>query len=175
MNYQQLDQQSIEEIKAIVQRLFRLRHHFRVVHPENIRVLQKRLFKNNSSNPVENVTDFDLFYNIGTIFLQQSSPLTMGELSQELNVPLSTATRIADWMVGNGYVQRLPDPDDRRVVRVAFTDAGSAMYHEIDTFFWERIEQLLHNFTLDERTTFIALLRKIIQTMEQESEVPDLG
>ncbi len=164
-----LDQQSIEAIKGIIQRIFRLRHHFRVVHPENIRLLQKRLFKENTSNPVENVTDFDLFFNIGTIFSQQSGSLTMGELSQELNVPLSTATRIADWMVSNGYLQRLPDPDDRRVVRVAFTDAGHAVYHEIDTFFMERIEQLLHNFTPDERTTFIALLGKIIQTMEQES------
>jgi DNA-binding MarR family transcriptional regulator len=167
--FSQADQQTIAEIKEIIRRLFRLRHHFRVIQPENIRVLQKRLFKDNSSNPVENVTDFDLFYNIGTIFSLKSGSLTMGELSQELNVPLSTATRIADWMVGNGYVQRLPDPDDRRVVRVAFTDAGDAVYHEIDSFFMQRIEQLLHNFTLDERTSFIALLRKIIQTMEQES------
>ncbi len=169
MPFSQPDQQTIEEIKGIVQRLFRLRHHFRVVDTENIRVLQKRLFKDKNSNPVENVTDFDLFFNIGTIFSQQSDSLTMGELSQELNVPLSTATRIVDWMVSNGYVQRLPDPDDRRVVRVAFTDAGSVLYHEIDTFFMERIEQLLHNFTPDERTTFIALLQKMIQTMEQEA------
>ncbi len=168
MTLSQLDQQTIEEIKRIVQRIFKLRHHFRLVHPENIRDLQKRLFKDNRSNPLENVTDFDLFYNIGTIFSQQSGSLTMGELSQELNVPLSTATRIADWMVGNDYLQRLPDPDDRRVVRVAFTDAGNAMYHEIDAFFMERIENLLHNFTPDERTAFIALLQKIIQTMEQE-------
>jgi DNA-binding MarR family transcriptional regulator len=83
-------------------------------------------------------------------------------------VPLSTATRIADWMVGDGYVQRLPDPDDRRVVRVAFTDTGNAVYHDIDTYFLERIEHLLHNFTTDERTLLITLLRKIIQTMEQE-------
>ncbi len=169
MTLPQLDQQSIDEIKGIVQRIFRLRQHFRVVHPEKIRVLQKRLFKDNRSNPVENVTDFDLFYNIGTIFLQRSGSLTMGELSQELNVPLSTATRIADWMVSNGYVQRLPDPDDRRVVRVAFTKAGNAIYHEIDNFFMLRIDQLLYNFSPDERTTFITLLLKIIQTMEQES------
>jgi DNA-binding MarR family transcriptional regulator len=167
MSFPQTDQQSIVEIKEIVQRLFKLRHHFRVVHPENISSLKMRLFKNNS-NPVENVTDFDLFYNIGTVFSQQSGPLTMGELSQELNVPLSTATRIADWMVGDGYVQRLPDPDDRRVVRVAFTDTGNAVYHDIDTYFLERIEHLLHNFTTDERTLLITLLRKIIQTMEQE-------
>jgi DNA-binding MarR family transcriptional regulator len=169
MTTPQSEQQSIEEIKGILQSLFRLRHHFRVVLPENLRDLKKRLFKNNRSNPVENVTDFDLFYNIGTIFSRHAEPLTMGELSQALDVPLSTATRIADWMVGNGYVRRLPDPGDRRVVRVAFTEAGMAIYHEIDTFFMERIEKLLHNFSLDERKTFIALLRKIIQSMEQEA------
>ncbi len=169
MTFPQLDQQTIEEIKGIVQRIFRLRHHFRVVHPENIHLLQKRLFKGNGSNPVENVTDFELFYSIGAIFSQQSGSLTMGELSQELNVPLSTATRIADWLVSNGYIQRLPDPDDRRVVRVALTNAGNAMYREIDNFFMARIEQLLQNFTPEERTTFIALVQKIIHTMEQEA------
>lgn len=168
MTLPQLDQQTVEEIKGITRRIFRLRHHFRVVHPENILALKQRLFKNKSNNPMENVTDFSLFYNVGTIFFQHSGPMTMGELSQELDVPLSTGTRIADWMVANGYVQRLPDPDDRRVVRVAFTEAGQDIYREIDAFFMERIEHLLRKFTPDEKETFIQLVRKIVQTMEQE-------
>ncbi len=168
MTLPQLDQQTVEEIKGITRQIFRLRHHFRVVHPENILALKQRLFKSKNNNPMDNVTDFGLFYNVGTIFSQHSGPMTMGELSQELDVPLSTGTRIADWMVANGYVQRLPDPDDRRVVRVAFTEAGQVIYHEIDAFFMERIEHLLRNFTPDEKETFLQLVRKIIRTMEQE-------
>jgi DNA-binding MarR family transcriptional regulator len=169
MTPSQPDSQSIVDMKAIIHRLFRMRHRFHVGLPENIEMLKKRLFHKKSSNPVENVTDFDLFFNVGGIFAQQPEPLTMGELGRELNVPLSTATRIVDWLVTNGYAQRLPDSADRRVVRVALTDTGNAIYREIDNFFMERIERLMRVFTPEERTTFIGLLRKIISSMEQEA------
>ena len=162
--------QSSDEMKNLVQRLFRLRHRFHVGVPEKIQALKKRLFKDGHSNPVENTTDFDLFYNIGSAFSRQTEPtMTMGDLSRSLNVPLSTATRIVDWLVNNGYAQRLPDPDDRRVVRVALTETGSAMYLEIDNFFMERIERLMRVFTPEEQNTFRGLLRKIVNTLEQEA------
>jgi DNA-binding MarR family transcriptional regulator len=156
------------EMKASIQRLFQLRHRLRVSLPENIETLKKRLFQHKHSNPMENVTDFDLFYSLGSIFTQEAKPLTMGELSRWLNVPLSTATRIVDWLVNNNYAQRLPDPTDRRVVRVALTDAGNATYGEIDNFFMERIACLMRGFTDDERIMFVRLLQKIITTLEQE-------
>lgn len=161
---------SVLELKKIIQRLFRMRHRFHVGVPENIQTLKKRLFQNSHSNPVENLTDFDLFYSVGNAFSSQAEPtMTMGDLSRNLNVPLSTATRIVDWLVSKDYAQRLPDPDDRRVVRVAMTETGLKMYDEIDTFFMERIERLMHGFTHDERKTFCALLLKMVTTLEQES------
>jgi DNA-binding MarR family transcriptional regulator len=161
---------SLDEMKDHVQRLFRLRHRFRVGLPENIETLKKRLFQTSHSNPVENITDFDLFFSIGSAFSHQpEATLTMGDLSRSLNVPLSTATRIVDWLVNNGYAQRLPDPDDRRVVRVALTETGSAMYREIDSFFMERIERLMCIFTTEERDTLCGLLLKIVKTLEQEA------
>ena len=81
----------------------------------------------------------------------------------------STATRIVDWMVNDGYAMRLPDNDDRRVVRVALTENGQAMYREIDIFFMERIEGLMRDFSFEERSTFQKLLEKIINTLEQEA------
>ena len=55
------------------------------------------------------------------------------------------------------------------MVRVALTETGNAMYREIDIFFMERIEQLMHAFTPEERNTFQRLFEKIINTMEQET------
>jgi len=170
MTSKQPKESALLEMKDTVHRLFGLRHRFRVGLPENIHTLKKRLFQNTHSNPLENTTDFDLFYSIGNAFSRQSeSTMTMGDLSRSLNVPLSTATRIVDWMVNNGYAQRLSDPDDRRVVRVAMTENGNAMYHEIDNFFMERIERLMQGFTPEERDTFRGLLQKIADTMEQEA------
>ena len=159
---------STPKIKEIFQRLFRMRHRFRVDVPDNIESLKKRLEKTSSKNPVENVSDFNLIYTLGGAIGRQVEPLSMGDLSRQLNVPLSTATRIVDWMVNNDYAQRLPDPDDRRIVRVALTETGRTMYTEIDNFFMERIERLMHAITAEERVTFENLIEKIVSSMEQE-------
>ncbi len=50
--------------------------------------------------------------------------MTMGQLSKATSIPQSTATRMVDWMVDNGYVERFHDADDRRVVRIRLTDSG---------------------------------------------------
>ena len=157
------------EMKVMVQRLFRMRHRLRVGLPETIVSLKNRLFQQNRSNPVENFNDFDLFYNVASIMAQHMDSLTMGELSRSLNVPLSTATRVVDWLVAQGYAQRLPDPNDRRVVRVALTDTGSAMYAEIDRFFMERIARLTNAFTPEERSMLLGLLQKVVTTLEEEA------
>ncbi len=67
----------------------------------------------------------------------------MGELSRDLEVPLSTATRTMDWLVNNGYAQRLPDPKDRRVVRVELTGKGKETFQAISTFMLARVEQAM--------------------------------
>ena len=164
-----VNDQSITEMKDLVQRLFRLRHRFHVGVPENIEDLKKRLFKAAKGAPVDQGTNFDLFFNVGSILSRQPEPIAMGDLSRSMNVPLSTATRIVDWLVSNDYAQRLPDPADRRVVLVTLTDTGSAMYREIDAFFMERIERMMRGFTPEERNTFRGLLQKIINTMEQDA------
>src|SRR5438270_12564912 len=76
--------------------------------------------------------DFGLFLNLGLALTQNDGPMTMGDLGRALGVPLSTATRIVDLLVKSNSVTRLPDPDDRRVVRVALTDTGIAMYRALN-------------------------------------------
>ncbi len=111
--------------------------------------------------------DFGLFLNLGLALTQPGEPMTMGDVSRALNVPLSTATRIVDLLVKSKNVKRLPDPADRRVVRVALTDNGQAMYHAIHTALQRRSERLLRPFTPEERDTLIALLRKLVAGLEE--------
>jgi DNA-binding MarR family transcriptional regulator len=111
--------------------------------------------------------DFGLFINLGMALTQPGEPMTMGDLSRALNVPLSTATRVVDLLVKSNNVMRLPDPDDRRVVRVALTPTGRKMYDAIHTALQRRADRLLRPFTPDERDTLIALLRKLVTGLEE--------
>ncbi len=162
-------EQNTNEMKDIFQRFFRMRHSMRLGLPKNIEDLKIRLHQIASGSPAENSNYFELFFNVGNVLTRQAEPMAMGNLSRSLNVPLSSATRIVDWLVSNNFAQRLPDPDDRRVVLVVLTEDGLALYREIDSFFTERMEGMLRGFTLEERSTFRDLLLKIITNMEQEA------
>lgn len=157
------------EIADIMQRIFRLKNRFRVGVPENIVILRQRIHESNLGGKTGHFNDFDLFHNVGLVFSRHDGPITMGELSRDLNVPLSTATRIMDWMVENGYAHRLPDPQDRRVVRVGLTDAGQEIYATINQFFMERIEKIMGQLTAEERQTFTALFCKVLDALEKET------
>ena len=90
----------------------------------------------------------------------------MGELSRDLEVPLSTATRTMDWLVNNGYAQRLPDPKDRRIVRVELTGKGKETFQAISTFMLGKVEQAMSPLNTAERKTFLTLLNKVLDAFE---------
>jgi DNA-binding MarR family transcriptional regulator len=48
----------------------------------------------------------------------------MGELASRLGIGQSAATGLVDRLVEQGALERLPDPTDRRVVRVRVSPAG---------------------------------------------------
>jgi DNA-binding MarR family transcriptional regulator len=157
--------QQVSELTEIFQRMLYLRPHMLAVLPENMAAMKAHLDKERGKGKAS-AMNFNLFYNIGIVLTQEPQAVTMGEFSYALNVPLSTATRIADWMVEHGYVQRQRDPGDRRVVRICLTDTGQELYRTINHFIHERVEGLLSKFTPRERDDLITLMRKLMDAMD---------
>ena len=87
--------------------------------------------------------------------------MTMGELSHTLSVPFSTTTRMVDWFVDNSYAQRLSDPEDRRVVRVALTDSGRELHRTVERYMVQRFRQMLSPLTAEEQSVLLMLLEKM--------------
>lgn len=110
------------------------------------------------------------FNRLATIFTQQARPLTMGEISEALNVPLSTATRTIDALVEQGYAERLPDAHDRRVVRVTLSAEGKQVYALFNQFFGERMCEFLSHFTAAEREQLLQLFQKTAVVLKQMSD-----
>jgi DNA-binding MarR family transcriptional regulator len=151
----------------ILLRLFYLRRRLRVKLPEQVLNLKASIQEHNLREKIGHINDQDVFFTIGFVFSRQSEPITMGDLSRILGVPFSTATRTADWLVKNGYVQRSADPDDRRVVRVELTKVGKELYRAMNDRFLETAEQFLQNFSLEERKELGRLLGKLVDNLEQ--------
>lgn len=158
----------IAELMDIIRGFMRLRSRLRPVLPEEIARAKENLAEMLPDGQDWNPHNFELFFSVGVMLIRQREPMTMGELSQSLDVPLSTATRIMDQLVKHGYAERLPDPADRRIVRVALSDTGTQMYRSIQGLIESRLKYLLSHFTNEEQETFLALLRKLHKAIMEE-------
>ncbi len=68
-----------------------------------------------------------LMFSLATI--DREGPLTLGELAALEQVTPPTITNVVSKLEARGWVERLPDPRDRRVCRVAATTTGR---HQLD-------------------------------------------
>ncbi len=155
-----------EAFAEIIRRFIRHNSRMQASLPDELRKAKAILAAKSASN-TERV-DYMLLGNITFILGSREEPISMGELSREMNVPLSTATRIIDWLVNTGFVERLPDPDDRRIVRIGLTPTGRGIYKARTDFMSKRITEWLKPLSSDERTTLIRLMQKLVDNLEPE-------
>jgi len=62
-----------------------------------------------------------------TALFFQGGRLTFGDLTRLTHRTKSTVSQLVDGLAAAGYVERLKDPDDARVVLVALTDRGRGL------------------------------------------------
>jgi DNA-binding MarR family transcriptional regulator len=75
--------------------------------------------------------------------LQRDGVMTMSRLADVLGVSLSNASGLVDRMEERGYIERTRVPEDRRVVLVRVTEAGTRMIQENDTLTDELMRDVL--------------------------------
>ena len=160
-----------DQFAEIIRHFIRLKPHLRPMHGVDAEAagMIARLMATRPHGSANGGANFDLLYSVCVILTQQGEPISMGELSQALDVPLSTATRIVGWLVKNGYIARVADPEDRRIVRVTLTETGHAMHQAGNELIRKRAEVLLGRFTASEREQMVRLAAKLAQSLEDET------
>ncbi|RAG80792.1 MarR family transcriptional regulator [Streptacidiphilus pinicola] len=63
--------------------------------------------------------------------LLRRGPMPMRQIAQTLSCEPSNITGIVDRLEARGLVERQPDPDDRRIKRVAVTESGGTATREL--------------------------------------------
>jgi DNA-binding MarR family transcriptional regulator len=95
--------------------------------------------------------------------------LSPGRLLRETLVTSGTMTNRIDKMAARGLVARLPDPDDRRGVRVRLTDSGrSAVDAALDALL-DSERELLAALSPAERDRVGAALRVVVSPFDAEA------
>lgn len=156
-----------DQISEIVHNFVQVWIKFESMLHEKLLELQKQQ-GDNSSSSAETLPSsiMELVYRISSCIHLLDNP-TMGELSNALSLPFSTATRMVDYLVSRGYVQRLSDTTDRRVVRVTLTDEGENIHQFIENCSAERVQQMLDCLTDEEKNTLFAIINKVALSVKK--------
>jgi DNA-binding MarR family transcriptional regulator len=91
-----------------------------------------------------------------------AQPYGMSELGAVLGLAKSSLTGLVDRSERNGLVQRTPDPQDSRAVRVSLTRQGARLADEFYTETCRRVEELTAGLASAERDTLAALLGRVV-------------
>lgn len=159
--------QIADQFFELVQRFIHLRP--KLVLPENV-VRFRQQMQDLKIGSASNQEDRAFVFRIFIILERSRTPPTMGELSTELGIPLSSATRIVDGLVNGNFIERIPDESDRRVVRVQMTGTGREIYQAAMEFNKQRIVHMLSKFTLEEQTQLLYLMNKLFDSLLEEAE-----
>ncbi|MEI5525416.1 MarR family transcriptional regulator [Streptomyces brasiliscabiei] len=102
--------------------------------------------------------------------IAESEPLRPGVLAVRLSVEASHVTRQLRQLEGDGYVVRVPDPDDRRAQRVQITEDGLAAFERVREAGRRGIEAVLGDWSTEDRRRLADLFSRLADDFVEHSE-----
>lgn len=91
-----------------------------------------------------------------------ASPPRMADLAERLEVVPRAVTSLVDGLEANGKVRRVPDPANRRVIRIELTDDGHTALRELHAARRAAAEEILAPLTDEQREALGGLLDTLI-------------
>ncbi|MFJ6086873.1 MarR family winged helix-turn-helix transcriptional regulator [Streptomyces sp. NPDC092369] len=90
------------------------------------------------------------------------SPPRMADLAERLEVVPRAVTTLVDGLEANGKVRRVPDPTNRRVIRIELTDDGREALRGLHRSRRSAAEEILAPLTSEQREVFGGLLDTLV-------------
>jgi len=117
---------------------------------DNLISIHPLLFKS-ISKPLRNQTSITPggMYVLGS--LKRHGTQSMSDIGKCLSMPKPHVTVIVDKLIDEGYVERLSDPKDRRIVNILLTKKGSEHFESIKLAISENLKVKLSSLTNEEQ------------------------
>jgi len=101
-------------------------------------------------------------------FLKQKKNAQMSEIAENFHIELPSATSLLNKLVALQLVERQADEKDRRMVRIALTEAGQDILKKAMEEKLIHIEHMLSYLTESEQHELLRLLEKLNERIEQK-------
>lgn len=108
---------------------------------------------------------FELF---SMLFLDKRKEITMTELVEYINTPMSTATGMVDRLVKNGYIKRERSETDRRIVILRLTEEGSQLIKRLKNLIYGYLNMVVDDLTEEEKQFMTNIVLKIMNNLQNK-------
>jgi len=118
---------------------------------------------NNSENmgcPVSGANHFSML-RIEVLRLIEKEEPTMKRIAEYLKIKAPSATSLINGLVHIGYIMRISDPDDRRMIKMRITDKGREYLRDGMKNMAEKIKEVLSKLKQDKIDNFIKIMEDI--------------
>ncbi|MHB8129550.1 MAG: MarR family winged helix-turn-helix transcriptional regulator [Mobilitalea sp.] len=95
------------------------------------------------------------------VLIKSHEGITQKELSEKNFVKPSTITGMLNKLEANKLVTRVPDEDDKRMMRIYLTPEGQHLAEQGEKFMMSMTEQLFEGFSDEELRIFVTLAEKL--------------
>ncbi len=94
--------------------------------------------------------------------LHESDGLTMRELADSVSLNRPTMTKIVDKLVADALAYRVPDPEDRRKVRIFLSEQGKSLFREQNEQVTVHQEHVESDYGVEETKRLKQMLEKLL-------------
>lgn len=98
--------------------------------------------------------------------LDDRSPRPLGEISEDHDIRLATASGLIDNLVGRGLVRRRTSESDRRIVLVSLTDRGASALHAIRGRFQSTWRRRLRSVPIKRQMEMLNAIAELSEHLE---------
>jgi len=115
--------------------------------------------------PSEEVTPQQM---ITILTISELKSCKVSVISKRMGISPPVVTGLVDRLVKSGYVARMRDFQDRRIVFVRLTKKGNAYVGKFKKAIQKKWKQILVHLTDGERLAYIKIMKKLMRVFEQE-------
>ncbi len=102
--------------------------------------------------------------------LDKEGESRMTDIAHFLNVSTAAATGIVDRLVRYGYVQRVFQPQDRRIIKIKLSSKGAGLAKKMNEQKRQMIIEIFGKISQEERGDYLRILMRIYQILKKESK-----
>lgn len=103
-------------------------------------------------------------------FLNRQGESRMTDLAHFMDVTTAAMTGIVDRLVKSGYLIRVFDPDDRRIIKIRLSAKGSGLVKKVYQHRRNMIMKIFGRISEEEREDYLKILLHIHNILTEEKE-----